>query len=605
MFSLKRPFFQAQWLICLLFLSPALAIYAQADPIPFEFRIDTINGAALSDESVYVKITKVAGSEPVYGYDFLIGYDSGLVSLGAVFPGELIENGIMEYFTWRTGLADTLCPNCPTHMIRIVGVHEINDGNTNPNPPPTGNGQFLELVFNVAPGHEDQQYVEPLRFFWMDCGDNAVAYTDSPPGQIAVSDHIFNAAGIEITNPQAGFPTLQGTPASCLEGQSSPAVRLINFQDGYIANSDMIFWTGDLNLNAIAYEIADMVLYYNYFMHGLAAFNINVEHQIAASDINGDGLPLTLTDFVLLLRTIEGVYLPVKADLKSSGAGLIEVSEENNMLIISGDFSMPVGVLSLNFSAPGLTIEDIEITLSPEVAHIGYGYEVVDEQLHLVLFDQDFQDNTLADGSLPAGMISILELGSNGALPTITSASAAGFWGEPITVYIGELPNQAPEFLPYPSLIYNEPAGIFTYDFDALDPDGDPVTYHMVDGPGQIDTLTGVYTFGGTCCALDTLMLVEICAGDPLHPCPQADPQDHARLALLVIQPTPNLGDIDRNRTVDILDIIVLLQYKFQYGPPPIPMESGDIDRNGVINVLDILDLINYKFKNGDAPSCN
>ncbi len=603
MLFLKRPFPAAKWIMSLTAFILFVGIGAQADPIPYEFRIDTVNGAALSEEPVYVDIIKSAGSEPIHGFDFLIGYDSGLVSLGAVFPGELIENGIMEYFTWRTGLADTLCPNCPTHIIRIVGVHEINDGNTNPNPPPTGNGQFLELVFNVAPGLEDTPYIEPLRFYWRDCSDNAIAL--SAGAILAVSDRVFSAHGADITNPQAVLPTIQGAPSFCFEGSPSPPVRMINFHDGYIANSSTINWIGDINLNYLNYEIADMVLFTNYFIYGLSAFHINPELQIAATDINGDGLCLTYADLVLMLRIIEGTYIPNKGGAMAAGTGMIEVSDTDSSLIISGDFSIPVGILALDFSAPDLSTEDISVNLSPAAAHIGYGYEVVDGQLRLLLLDQDFEDTTLADGSLPAGAISIMELKSAGALPEIISAAAAGFWGQPISVYIGELPNVTPEFLPYPSLITNDPSGIFTYDFDAVDGNGDPLTFHMVDGVGEIDPNTGVYTFGGTCCPMDTIMFVEICAGDPLHPCPQADPQDHARFALLVIQPTPNLGDVDQNWTVDILDIIVLIQYKFQNGPPPIPMESGDIDRNGAINVLDILDLINYKFKNGTAPSCS
>ena len=36
---------------------------------------------------------------------------------------------------------------------------------------------------------------------------------------------------------------------------------------------------GDLNLNSVAYEIADAVLYSNYFILGPSAFSINVEGQ--------------------------------------------------------------------------------------------------------------------------------------------------------------------------------------------------------------------------------------------------------------------------------------------------------------------------------------
>jgi hypothetical protein len=90
------------------------------------------------------------------------------------------------------------------------------------------------------------------------------------------------------------------------------AEPFLRFQHGgiRIVLGDEIDDRGDLNMNAIANEIADAVLYTNYFIYGLGVFNIAPEGQIAASDVNNDGRVLTVGDLVMLVRIITGDALP-------------------------------------------------------------------------------------------------------------------------------------------------------------------------------------------------------------------------------------------------------------------------------------------------------
>ncbi|MEP0828435.1 MAG: T9SS type A sorting domain-containing protein, partial [bacterium] len=74
--------------------------------------------------------------------------------------------------------------------------------------------------------------------------------------------------------------------------------------------SDSIDARGDINLNGIPNEIGDAVVFTNYFISGLAAFTINLEGQIAATEVNGDGIPLSVADLVYLIRVIVGDALP-------------------------------------------------------------------------------------------------------------------------------------------------------------------------------------------------------------------------------------------------------------------------------------------------------
>ena len=53
---------------------------------------------------------------------------------------------------------------------------------------------------------------------------------------------------------------------------------------------------GDMNLNGISNEIADLYKYRDFFLIGDSAFTINKDGQYAASDVNADGRILTLQD---------------------------------------------------------------------------------------------------------------------------------------------------------------------------------------------------------------------------------------------------------------------------------------------------------------------
>ena len=66
-------------------------------------------------------------------------------------------------------------------------------------------------------------------------------------------------------------------------------------------------------------------------------------------------------------------------------------------------------------------------------------------------------------------------------------------------------------------------------------------------------------------------------------------------------------GDVNEDGIINILDIIYLIDYKFEGGPAPQPFEvcSGDVDCNCIVNILDIIYLIDFKFTEGPPPCTN
>lgn len=68
-------------------------------------------------------------------------------------------------------------------------------------------------------------------------------------------------------------------------------------------------------------------------------------------------------------------------------------------------------------------------------------------------------------------------------------------------------------------------------------------------------------------------------------------------------------GDVNGDRAVNLPDIVYLIQYFFQGGPPPqcppAPyLLCADATGNGIVDIADVVYLINYVFRSGPPPIC-
>jgi hypothetical protein len=66
--------------------------------------------------------------------------------------------------------------------------------------------------------------------------------------------------------------------------------------------------------------------------------------------------------------------------------------------------------------------------------------------------------------------------------------------------------------------------------------------------------------------------------------------------------PPPVYGDVTGDREVNILDVTYLIQYIYQFGPPPVRINNGDPNNDCTINILDVVYLISYLYNAGPAP---
>jgi hypothetical protein len=61
-------------------------------------------------------------------------------------------------------------------------------------------------------------------------------------------------------------------------------------------------------------------------------------------------------------------------------------------------------------------------------------------------------------------------------------------------------------------------------------------------------------------------------------------------------------GDVRGDGTVDIGDVVMLLNYLYKDGTEPDPLSSGNANCDYAVDVGDVVYLINYLFKSGLAP---
>jgi hypothetical protein len=67
---------------------------------------------------------------------------------------------------------------------------------------------------------------------------------------------------------------------------------------------------GDVNCNGLGYEIADAVMFTNYFIYGDAAFGSHIAGSKAATNVNGDCFQAMVADLVYLIRVVIGDATP-------------------------------------------------------------------------------------------------------------------------------------------------------------------------------------------------------------------------------------------------------------------------------------------------------
>lgn len=309
------------------------------------------------NKTVCVWVDPATGSSGLEGgFDFLICYDQSALSFISAGRGADLHPD-WEYFTYRTGMFGGNCGGaCPNGFVRLVGIADMNNGVT-PNPAAFDlAGCIANLTFFVT---SDQNFVGScphVGFCSYDCGDNVISSKDG--------NTLFIASSGAILGPDYN---LQACLAGGGPGKPTPE-QFIDFCPGAICIIPPPDDRGDINFNGIPNEIGDAVLFSNYFIYGPSVFTVNPAGQAFATDVNNDGLTLTVADLVYLIRIITGDAQPFPDDNQNPkvapNAGSVDVITDvrNGTLTISTNASVDLGGALLVYRFSDITVGDAALT---------------------------------------------------------------------------------------------------------------------------------------------------------------------------------------------------------------------------------------------------
>jgi hypothetical protein len=336
---------------------------------PYQLKIAKVEDV-LQGHYWTVPITLVKGdaAQGLGGFDLVIAYDQSALSFQSAALGQALKDCGWEYFTYRYNWNGNCGTGCPSGLVRLVGLAETNNGPSHPDPiclsNLTGKG-IATLTFLVSNDRTLECMYLPVRFYWMTCTDNTMS--DLTGDTLYMARNIFNFDdnpleptdainyGLNVTEDGPFWPGWYGWAIECWPGQGPdikqyPLVYL-DFIDGGIdvACADSIDARGDINLNGIPNEIADAVMFTNYFIMGVTAFGETAEASIAASDVNSDGIALSVADLVYLIRVIVGDALPYPKPVPGSSFA-VTTQVLNGQMSVNYNATSEVGAVLLTFS---------------------------------------------------------------------------------------------------------------------------------------------------------------------------------------------------------------------------------------------------------------
>lgn len=361
-------------------------------------------------------------NDAIAGFDLLLKYDvSALTFINATIAGSAIS--AWEYFTYRVVSGSQ-------GLLRLVGIADINNG---PNHPPASSlrpdGVLVYIEYQIANNQNLGDVFIPISFIWYDCGDNT--FSDVSGTILFMDSRIYNAEGILIWDEdinQDGLRTPElGAYDACLAGtEKGVPLRCIEFFNGgiCITHPDSLDDRGDINLNNIAYEIADAVLFTSYFVRGLGVFNINLAGQIAATDVNADGITLTVADLVYLVRIIIGDADPYPKIVPYQEELLVTTEQVNERVCVTTDAVSTIGAACFVYDING-SVDIGEPCLSADAAGMEIQYAVENNQLKILVYN-------IGTHRIQPGIHQLMEIPISGeGMLNLVKAEIADYHGQP------------------------------------------------------------------------------------------------------------------------------------------------------------------------------
>ncbi len=440
--------------------------------------------------------------------------------------GEALSDTTNHQYDWEY-LSYSIVPyNDTLYRLVLYGQYDLPDGHQGV--PLAPNPDYVSLVvmkFQTPAECGSLQTFFPIVFEWEwdDCSENS--FSDSFGNVLYVSQ-----------DPD------QYDTTYCPHGPS--IVRSLEFSDGGIYAIYPSRCRGDVNVNQIPYEIADLVLFYNYLLYGDTIL-IDPQQQSANSDVNWDDFLWSIADFVHLGRVIEHDAAPIQEPT--------DILNGTCRLWIGKEQAFPFDTVALPFGYYSTGPEGWK-SIHGMALRIGYNPDEL-TALELDLSGTELGDWEAVDYNIKPGEIRFSatpEFATTSLSDSLTFPGSDSLLLGRIVFEIGNV--DSPAFLPV-----------------GLTPD------------------TGIHLRCNNVAGIDQ----EITRMDYFF-----DVSGGLEIGFVL------RGDANGDGAIDVADVTYLINYLFLQGSAPDPMALGDANCDGMVDVADLMHLINYLFLGGQPPGC-
>jgi hypothetical protein len=369
----------SQWIVSAEFATvQGGVVHAQYSSQPFKISIEKTHGT-VQGEHEFVDVRIDNASLPMGGFDFLISYTSSpVLTLTDITPSDSLFAGgcDWEYFTYAHSVFGSCGSACATDKVRVIGIADVNNGNQHPScfalsPAPAS---LFTMDFFVSDNPLYECQFVPINFVWFDCSNNTI--TDKNGDSLFLSRYVRPYDNNNIADSTDSYPTFKGAQI-CAASNLPRRVRYIDFFGGGvdILCTDTVADRGDVNLNEIPNEIADLILFSNYFLYSLSVFSVNESRQIGATDINVDGIFLGVADLIYLTGVVKGIYDPYPNPAISHSPAIIEVT-----------YTVANGQISIDSAVAGAFVV-VDGNVEPEVLvqNVAFSYHFNGTNTHILI----------------------------------------------------------------------------------------------------------------------------------------------------------------------------------------------------------------------------